>query len=361
MLESEIGEADASVAPTASSDSAASDAELSERIRSGDTRAFAELWQRHYRPAYRAAQQFARTMEPDDLISEAYLRVYQQLLAGRGPTTAFRPYLYSVIRNVAATRGKAAQRLATDPLFDDPVDARIEPDHMEVALERSLTTKALRSLPERWQTVLWYTEIEGMDPHEVAPLLGISANGVAALALRAREGLRQAWLQAHVNDDGNSDECQWAVSKMGSYARRHLGARDSARIERHLADCAKCLLVSAEIEEIGSRLAFVMIPLVLGGVAGAGYLQALSQPSLQSMADAVLPSLPQVAETTASSDAMAIPMLGTFSLALLAGRRAKIITIVGSIILVGSLALGVSRALDTSSEAPEPAKVSIVP
>ena len=91
MLESEI--ADSAIPSASTANGEASDAELTERIRNGDTRAFAELWQRHYRPAYRAAQQFARTMEPDDLISEAYLRVYQQLLAGRGPTTAFRPYL----------------------------------------------------------------------------------------------------------------------------------------------------------------------------------------------------------------------------------------------------------------------------
>jgi len=55
---------------------AVSDGELAERVRSGDTAAFAELWQRHYRPAYRAASQFSRMIDPDDLLSEAYLRVY---------------------------------------------------------------------------------------------------------------------------------------------------------------------------------------------------------------------------------------------------------------------------------------------
>ncbi|MDH6182285.1 RNA polymerase sigma factor (sigma-70 family) [Microbacteriaceae bacterium SG_E_30_P1] len=338
-----------------------SDAELIERIRSGDTRAFGELWQRHYRPAYRAAQQFSRTIEPDDLISEAYLRVYQQLLAGKGPTSAFRPYLYSVIRNVAMTRSAAAAKLATDPLYEDPVDPRHESDQMLVALERSITTKAFRALPERWQTVLWYTEIEGMDPHEVAPLMGISANGVAALALRAREGLRQTWLQAHVGDDGNSDECQWATSKMGGYARRSLGSRDTARIERHLGECTKCLLVSAEIEEIGSRLAFVMIPLVLGGVAGVGYLQTLTQPSMTAMAESILPSLPEAAETAAHNDAMAPALIGTFSLAMVVGRRAMLVAIIGSVILVGSLAIGFSRALDPAPGAPMPAPVSVTP
>jgi DNA-directed RNA polymerase specialized sigma24 family protein len=43
-------------------------------------------------------------------------------------------------------------------------------------------------LPERWQAVLWHTEIEGSRPAEVASLLGLTANGVAALGYRAREG-----------------------------------------------------------------------------------------------------------------------------------------------------------------------------
>jgi len=38
--------------------------------------------------------------------------------------------------------------------------------------------------------VLWHSEIEGARPAEVASLLGLTANGVAVLAYRAREGLR---------------------------------------------------------------------------------------------------------------------------------------------------------------------------
>lgn len=320
----------------------ASDAELVERVRFGDTDAFGELWQRHYRPAYRAALQFARTIEPDDLISEAYLRVYEQLLAGRGPNSAFRPYLYSVIRNLALSR-TTAPNLRPEPLYEDPEDHRVAPDPMIAALDRSLTSQAFRSLPDRWQMVLWYTEIEGMDPHEVAPFLGISANGVAALALRAREGLRQAWLQAHVNGEGTSADCQWAIARMGGYTRGNLGPRDRNRLEAHLSECMKCLLVSSEVEEVGSHLALVMIPLVLGGAAGIGWLETLSQPAMANLADAVLPSLPQVTETATHSDAAMLPLIGTFSMMLATGRRTRAIAIIGAVILIGSFALGLAR------------------
>jgi RNA polymerase sigma factor (sigma-70 family) len=68
----------------------------------------------------------------------------------------------------------------------------------EARAEARLITRAFSRLPERWRTVLWHLEVEGKAPAEVAPVFGLSANGVSALAMRAREGLRQAYLQEHI-------------------------------------------------------------------------------------------------------------------------------------------------------------------
>lgn len=253
------------------SDTKQSDQALIEATRSGDQRAFAELWRRHHRSGVRVARQFTSSLDADDLVSEAYTRIYQRVLAGGGPTGAFRPYLYTCIRNLASTWGSAARDVQVDDLddFEDPLTLE---DPAAQALDRTLTARAFRSLPERWQSVLWYTEVEGMDPHEVAPLLGMTANGVAALAYRAREGLRKAWLQAHITDAVASGECQWALSRLGDHARHGLGQRDSERMAFHLATCSSCAIVSEEVDEVGSRLALVLIPILLGGIAGGNYL-----------------------------------------------------------------------------------------
>ena len=108
--------------------------------------------------------------------------------------------------------------------------------------------------------MLWYTEVEGMDPHEVAPIMGITANSVAALSYRAREGLRKAWLQAHISDATASGECQWTMGHLGDHTRNGLSARDAERMTDHLEDCAKCTIVSEEVDEVGSHLAMVMLP-----------------------------------------------------------------------------------------------------
>ena len=328
-----------------------SDAELIERARSGDSAAFGELWRRHYRPAVRVARQFTSSIDADDLVSEAYARIYQRVLAGGGPTGAFRPYLYTTIRNLASSWGAANREVQVD-LIEEFEDSRIPDDPAAWALDRTLTARAFRTLPERWQTVLWYTEVEGMDPHEVAPIMGMTANGVAALSYRAREGLRKAWLQAHVSDATASGECQWSMSKLGEHTRNGLGARDKARLTAHLETCDRCTIVSEEVDEVGAHLAMVMLPILLGGVAGGSLLAAMSSGSSSASVAASVPDLPASVEAIANGGVLAAPIIGGLSLGAATGTGALVggFAIVATI--AGSVALGGTAATGTPPEQP---------
>ncbi|HWH97166.1 MAG TPA: sigma-70 family RNA polymerase sigma factor [Pseudolysinimonas sp.] len=332
-----------------------SDAELIERARSGDRRAFGELWRRHYRSAARVARQFTSSIDADDLVSEAYARIYQRVLAGGGPTGAFRPYLYTTIRNLASTWGAASRDVQVD-IIEDFEDDRIPDDPAAWALDRTLTARAFRSLPERWQTVLWYTEVEGMDPHEVAPLMGMTANGVAALSYRAREGLRKAWLQAHVSDATASGECQWSMSRLGEHTRDGLSNRDRERLTAHLAGCTKCTIVSEEVDEVGAHLAMVMLPLLLGGVAGGTLLASLAQPSAASAAELSIPDVPVALDMIAGSGVLATPIIGGLSMGAATGTGTLVGGFAVAAVIVGSVALGVAPTVDANgSAAPPPA------
>jgi len=292
--------------------------------RAGDRGAFAQLWQRHARSGLRVARQFTTTIDADDLVSEAYVRIYQRVLAGGGPDGAFRPYLYTTIRNLASRWGSDRRDVNVDDIsdFEDPMAAE---DPSTKALDRTLTVRAFRALPERWQSVLWYTEVEGMDPHEVAPILGLTANGVAALSYRAREGLRKAWLQAHVSDATASGECQWAIARLGDLARNGLTARERNRVNEHLATCARCLIISEEVDEVGSRLALILLPLLLGGIAGGGLLASQTLPT-SATAATLTPALPPVFAATAvaaqtvaaglTASSIAAPLIGTLAVAM---------------------------------------------
>jgi RNA polymerase sigma factor (sigma-70 family) len=251
------------------------DETLIERTRKGDKRAFGELWRRHYRSGVTVAHSFT-SLDADDLVSEAFVRIYKRTLDGGGPHGAFRPYLYTTIRNLASTWGAASKKTVQVDAFDEIEPGESAEEPVARSLDRSLTVAAYQSLPVRWQTVLWYTEVEGLDPSEVAPILGMSANGVAALSYRAREGLRKAWLQAHVSDATASGACAWAVEHLGEHARKSLSTRESRRMTGHLAECAKCSSMCQEVEDIGSRLAMAMIPLLLGTVAAGTLLGSVT-------------------------------------------------------------------------------------
>lgn len=270
-----------------------SDEELAERTREGNADAYAQLWKRHAHVGRVAANQFRSVDDPDDMVSEAYLRIYRAMQNGGGPTGAFRPYLYRTIRNIALdwTRLDRGQPLDTVAEFESS-----HPGPEDVVATRTVTARAFRTLPERWQTILWYTEVEGMPLADAAQYLGITANAAGVLAHRARAGLKKAWLQAHVNDRNVPPECQWATDRMGASAQSALAAADRHRFDAHIANCARCAIVWEEIDDLGSKLAVVLFPLVLGGAAGAGMLASLTNERAISAAPS--PPQPRVARAT---------------------------------------------------------------
>lgn len=249
---------------------ASSDAQLIDRCKQGDSPAFAELWSRHAAAGRTVARSYTSSLDPDDLVAESFTRIYQLLQKGRGPNAAFRPYLFTTIRNTAASWGRARRETSIDTLesFEDPSSGE---DASMLALDRGLTATAFRSLPTRWQEVLWYSEVESMTPAQIAPLLGMSANGVAALSYRAREGLRQAWIGAHLNSASADEQCRWSIEHLGGYARGTLSQRDTTRVEKHLDGCARCTIAATEAKDVGSRLAMVLLPLTAGISGAAAY------------------------------------------------------------------------------------------
>ena len=137
-----------------------------------------------------------------------------------------------------------------------------------------MIARAFASLPERWRTVLWHTEVEGARPAEVAASLGLTANGVAALAYRAREGLRQAYLQMHLSGAARGD-CRPVVTRLGAYVRDGLAKRESAAVAAHLADCAECRAIYLELSDVNVALRGIVAPIILGPAAAA-YLTSVS-------------------------------------------------------------------------------------
>ncbi|MFE5795637.1 sigma-70 family RNA polymerase sigma factor [Streptomyces sp. NPDC056503] len=265
---------------------APSDADLIQRMRDGDDSAYEELFRRHSEAVRRYARTCCRDAHTaDDLTAEVFARTLQAVRGGAGPEQAVRAYLMTTVRRVGATWARTQKRehlvedfavfaadaaRSSEVSDQDTLDLGAEVRAMQEA-EQSLAMQAFRSLPERWQAVLWHTTVEEESPSEVAPLFGLTANATAVLASRAREGLKQAYLQAHVSQALTAGgDCARYADRLGAYARGGLRMRAERGLRKHLDECAKCRVAAGELAHVNAGIP-ALLPVAVIGWFAAGY------------------------------------------------------------------------------------------
>lgn len=232
----------------------AEDQALLQRLRAGEDAAFGELFSRHCDAVRRLALGLAADRaEAEDLTAEAFFRVLQAIRRGSGPTENVRGYLLIVARRVA---WEWNGRRRDVPISDEELNHRVgaDPDRTNQSTERNLITRAFTSLPERWRSVLWEVEVEGARPAVVAVNFGLSPNATAALARRARQGLRAAYLQAHLAIDRGSTGCRSVLEKLGAYTAGTIKGVERHKVRAHLATCPSCSAMFAELQDVCSGL-----------------------------------------------------------------------------------------------------------
>ena len=220
--------------------------ELLVRAAAGDRQAVADLYADHRPMAEQVARRTCRPCDVDDVVSEAFAKILDQITRGGGPRVSFRAYLITAVRNASAdTARRRARSLPVDDVDDLGETQRTtgqpvgDQPHSALRLESQLLTDALASLPVRWQLAVWWATVEGLPLSEVGQRLGINPNAAAALAFRAREGLREAYLALHV-DRGDSTACTPWRTDLPSLVRGRLGAARAAATTAHLDQCPPC-------------------------------------------------------------------------------------------------------------------------
>ncbi|MDF9875486.1 sigma-70 family RNA polymerase sigma factor [Cellulosimicrobium cellulans] len=334
----------ATVAEWASTAAPVSDLELINQVRAGSSDAFGALWVRHGDAGLRAARQITRRFDPEDLVQEAFTRVLAAIRRGHGPTDAFRPYLYSAIRRISMNWTRDSSEAT--PLED--LADQMDPEALfeDSALERTITGRAYSSLRSEWRAILWYTEVEGIPAREAGTFLGLSPNAAAALAYRAREGLRIAWLRAHVNSGGVSDTCKWSVERLSPYKRGSLARRDRDALEEHLTACLRCAILLEELDDLAGNLKIVFLPLVAG--AGILALDALPHAGAAVHAASATHAASAVGAASGATLAATPPALGLASLTSLTAVLATVSVVVGVTVA------GLSSSPPEAPTAPEP-------
>ncbi|WP_165860442.1 sigma-70 family RNA polymerase sigma factor [Kocuria tytonicola] len=244
----------------------ASDELLLAAVRAGDSAAFGELFERHRGAALAVARMHSRgEADAQDLVSEAFTRVLALLREGRGPREFLRAYLVTAVSRLAADRANDLSRTRPEePRPDGPLDqVQLFDDTVVRQVDSAVVSRAFASLPERWQEVLWYLEVEGRRPRQVAAVVGMQPNAVSALGKRAREGLRTAYMQEHVSARALED-CHQFSSQLGGFVRGSLTPSRTKVVQDHLDTCCRCTAEYLQLQDLGLGMRGWLLPVLAG-------------------------------------------------------------------------------------------------
>jgi RNA polymerase sigma-70 factor (ECF subfamily) len=168
----------------------ASDLELVELTKGGDTEAFSELARRHQQMTYNLAYRFMRDPAlAEDMAQEAFLKAFR-LLAGFRGDSSFSTWLYRVTCSVCLTelaRRKKRGEVELKPVHFDtaavhPTDSQDLPEHI-----RRCVTK----LSDRYAEIVTLYYLNGTSYDEIAESLDIPMGTLKTWMFRARKQLRK--------------------------------------------------------------------------------------------------------------------------------------------------------------------------
>jgi hypothetical protein len=166
--------------------------------------------------------------------------------------------------------------------------------------------------------------------------MGLSPNAVSALALRAREGLRQSWINAHLASAPSEDPIHgWTLKKLGPFVRGRLAKADRRKVVQHLAACERCADAASEADRVGSRIALGILPLFLGLAGATAYLSTIG-----GSGTAVAATLTDAALADPTTAVRDVSRLRHLSTAATGGSKAGMAAVAASVVAAAALTCG---------------------
>lgn len=232
----------------------------------GDQRSFDELHRRHAPLAWRLA--LAITGRPDEATAALVSgtgATFTAVRAGRFQAASPALALATATRNAALDLRRNGDAIAS-PIVADDADP--------------LLASAFGALPERWRSVLWLRDAEGIAAKQAAAVVELTPEAVDQLAVRARRGLRERYLRAQLTSSSSRD-CTRATTRLGAFEDATLGEVDRSTLERHLDGCAACAQRRASVSAIPAALGALATapPTDLRDQARAAWTAALASTS----------------------------------------------------------------------------------
>lgn len=179
------------------------DAQVVERVLSGDDEAYAVLVRRHRNVIYRLARGMGIDHDTSlDLVQDAFVRAYDRLEDCRDGSN-YRSWLFRICRNLCLDELRSVRRrivpLSTIENANDVEDTRVAVDDTTLTLRA-----ALDRLPAAMREAFLLKHDAGYTYEEVAEITEASPSAVKMRVHRAREELR-SFLDAQLQSETESD------------------------------------------------------------------------------------------------------------------------------------------------------------
>lgn len=171
------------------------DAELIDRARAGDGRAFDDLIRRHQRAVYGLAMRFLRDHdEADDIAQKTFVRAWGRLREFEG-RSSLKTWLLTICANLCRNHHRDRKRFAdVAPDSVEPAEEAIGAQRLERERRLEGVKEAVAALPERQRLIVELRVYQGLAFKEIAVALSTSENAAkvnfhyAVKTLRAKLG-----------------------------------------------------------------------------------------------------------------------------------------------------------------------------
>jgi len=164
----------------------------------GDEEAFARLFELHKSRVYSMCLLMTRdAAEAEDLTQDSFLQVFRTIGSFRGDA-AFSTWLYRVAMNTVLMKlRRKSPRLFS---LDEPASAESpsltrslgrRDQSLTGAIDRIALCRAIQELPNGCRTIFALHDVEGLQHHEIAQLLGCSIGNSKSQLHKARLKMRE--------------------------------------------------------------------------------------------------------------------------------------------------------------------------
>jgi len=199
-----LEESGCTAVPSAELIAESAEAQLIERLRSGDRLAFEELVAEYHALVYGLAYRLLNDPEEArDVTQETFLKVFRHLSRFRGES-GLKTWMYRITVNQAANhqrwwrRRKRESTVSIDSGEQDRTipnrlaDRRTDPEQRAIAQQRErYILRALYQIKRDYQVAVILRDIEELSYEEIAETLQISIGTVKSRIARGREELRK--------------------------------------------------------------------------------------------------------------------------------------------------------------------------